>query len=180
MSAKWKFFSIVIFSIFATAVTVVYLSQRQPSTANSFVNNRPQQVSATDPAEILENQQRANYKPIPLESLNSSLQGRDPADLALNAFDDNTESTKVARKVEVDYPQPEEALVTITQTKQSKHSLHAIKYRVELTTFGRSLLVNSPRMWRIVWAGSQMQCSPGSSPNKTSKQSCHEPLFISR
>lgn len=164
MSAKWKWFLIAIFSIFATAVTVVNLSRRQRFTDYSDVNNRPQQVSASESA-IVENQHRANYKPIPLETLSSALQGRDPADLALNAFD-NLDSTKISRKVEVDYPQPNQALVTITQTQPVKDSHQAIKYRVELTTFGRSLLVSSPRMWRIVWAGSQMQCSSGSSPNK--------------
>ncbi len=166
-SKKLKLFLIVIFSIFATTATGVYISQRQPSTdVSGMINAQPQlTAAATQAHEILENPERFNYKSIPLESINSALQGSDPADLALNAFED-IELTGVPRKVEVAYPQPNQAMVTITQTKRAKDSVSAIKYRVELTTFGRSLLVSSPRVWQIVWAGSQVQCSPESSHKK--------------
>lgn len=166
MSAKLKLCLIVIFSIFATAATVVYITQRQPSTEVSGVSNeQPQTTAASEAQEMRVNPQRVNYKPIPLDSINSALQGSDPADLALNAFNDR-ESNVGTRKVEVYYPQPNQALVTITQTLKAKDSLSAIKYRVELSTFGRSLLVSSPRVWQIIWAGSQVQYIPGSSPKK--------------
>lgn len=163
MSARFKFFLIVISSIFATVTTVVYLLHRKPTTGlSSLSSERSQQSSVTDQAQIsVENTERANYKPIPLQSINSPLQGSDPADLAINAFDE-TELKKATRKVEVAYPQRNQAFVTITQTKQVNKTGAAIKYRVELATFGRSLFVEPPRVWQIVWAGIQVQCLPGS------------------
>ncbi|WP_017319194.1 hypothetical protein [Mastigocladopsis repens] len=174
MSAKLKLFLIVVFSIFATAATGVYITQRQPSTEVSDMSNgQPPQFSEVSKAEeIVVSPERARYKPIPLESINSPLQGSDPADLAVNAFDE-VDSTQETRKVEVFYPQSNQALVTITQIEPANNSLKVIKYQVELTTFGRSLLVSSPRVWQIVWAGSQVQCIPGSSPRtKQSIQTC--------
>lgn len=170
MSAKFNLCSILIFSIFATAATGVYISLRQPSTAVSGMSNGQlhQSATATQEKETLENPERVDYKPIPLESINSALQGSDPADLALNAFN-NVESYRVPLKVEVAYPQTNQAMVTITQPEQGHNSISAIKYRVELTTFGRSLLVSSPRIWQIVWAGSQAQCLPG---NKLKNVNC--------
>lgn len=174
MSAKLKWFLIVVFSIFATAATGVYITQRQTTEAVSGMSNGPQQfpeVSTADQTVV--NPEQARYIPIPLENINSPLQGSDPADLALNAFDE-VDSTRGTRKVEVFYPQPNQALVTITQLEPANNSLKAVKYRVELTTFGRSLFVSSPRVWQIVWAGSQVQCIPGSSPRTTqSTQTCH-------
>jgi hypothetical protein len=165
MSAKLKrkWFLAVIFSIFATTATGVYLYQRHLSINISDVSHGQQQqwATVTQAQETVENPERVNYKSIPLASINSTLQGSDPADLALNAFDD-TELKGVSRKVEVVYPQPNQAMVTITQTKQAKNAVSAIKYRVELTTFGRSFLVSSPRVWQIVWAGFQVQYLPGS------------------
>jgi hypothetical protein len=164
MSAKLKLFLIVLVSVFATAATGVYISQRQPSTVDSPDGNEPphQLTAQTQAQEIVENPERANYKPIPLESLNYALQGTDPADLALNAIND-IESTSEPRKVEVVYnTQKDHALVTITQTKQVKNSVSKIKYRVEMTTFGRWVLASSPRMWQIVWAGSQVENVPES------------------
>ncbi len=164
---KLKLFLIVIFSIFATTATGVYISRRQPSIdVYGMSSGQTQQLAAATQAhEIVENPERVNYKPIPLESIKSALQGRDPADLALNAFDD-MELNTVPRKVEVAYPEQNQAMVTITQTKQANDAVSAIKYRVELTTFGRSLFVSSPRVWQIVWAGSQVECSHESSSKK--------------
>ncbi|KAB8333051.1 hypothetical protein SD80_014375 [Scytonema tolypothrichoides VB-61278] len=166
MSAKLKLFLIVIISLFATAATGVYIIQRQPSEAvYSMSNEQAPQFSDVNITEEVVNSERANYNTVPLESINSPLQGSDPADLALNAFD-NMDSTLENRKVEVFYPYPNQALVTITQIEPTKNFLKAMKYRVELTTFGRSLFVSSPRVWQIVWAGSQVQCIPGSSLSK--------------
>ncbi|NMG06306.1 hypothetical protein [Brasilonema sp. UFV-L1] len=173
MSAKLKLFLIVVLSLFATAATGVYITQRQPSEAVSNLNNeQPPQFSDVHIKEEIVNPERANYNPVPLESISSPLQGSDPAELALNAFDD-MDSKQETRKVEVYYPYPNQALVTITQIEPAENSLKAIKHRVELTTFGRSLLVSSPRAWQIVWAGSQVQCIPGSSLRKSqSTQTC--------
>ncbi|KAF3887872.1 MULTISPECIES: hypothetical protein [Nostocales] len=168
MSAKLKLLLIVVFSIFATAATGIYITQRQPSAAVSKTSNeQPQRFVTTSQQGIVGHPERANYQEIPLESLNSSLKGSDPTDLALNAFERDLALRKGAKKIEVSYPQPNRVLVTITQTKQENNSAKTAKYRVELTTFGRSLFVSSPQMWQIVWAGSQ-ECFANSS-----QKNCH-------
>ena len=160
MSAKLKFFLIVILSIFATAGAGVYMIQGQPSAPIVEINDgQTQQVGAIHQSqEVVAYSERSDYKTIPLEKINSSLQGSDPATLALNAFEDIVVGT---RKVEVAYPQRNQALVTITQIKGGDDSV-GIKYRVEMTTFGRSLFISSPPVWQIVWAGSQVECWAGS------------------
>ncbi|MBG1263001.1 hypothetical protein [Nostoc commune] len=153
MSAKLKFFLIVILSIFATAGAGVYIIQGQPS-APIFeaTDGQTQQVTAIHQSqEVVAYPGRSDYKTIPLEKLNSSLQGSDPATLALNAFEEIA-SVRGTRKVEVAYPQRNQSFVTITQIKGADDSV-GIKYRVEMTTFGRSLFISSPPVWQIVWAG---------------------------
>lgn len=163
MSPKLKWFLIVVISIFATAATGVYITQRQTTEAVPDTSNgQPPQFSDMNLTEEIVNPERANYNPVPLEKITSPLLGSDPAELALNAFDEE-DSMRSTRKVEVFYPEANQALVTITQIERANNFLKAVKYRVELATFGRSLLVNSPRVWQIIWAGSQVQCIPGSS-----------------
>jgi hypothetical protein len=172
MSAKLKLFLIFILSIFATVGAGFYIMQRQPSASISSNYNGKQQFSAIPQAQHIEvYAEKATYKTIPLENLNSALQGSDPATLALNAFDDVV-SEKATRKVEVVYPQPNQAMVTITQMKQADNAVDTVKYRVEMTTFGRSLLVSSPPVWQIVWAGSQVQCWSGNRSQKNSISTC--------
>lgn len=175
MSIKWKFFLIAIISLFATAGAGVYLSQNQESTQGFEARNEPtQQIALTPISQDIETYpERAHYKTIPLESINSNLQGSDPATLALNAFED-TVSGLGTRKVEVAYPQRNQALVTITQIPQSDNLVGAVKYRVAMTTFGRSLLVSSPPVWEIIWAGSQVQCRTGNRPQKNLNQNCQQ------
>ncbi|MEH2300738.1 MAG: hypothetical protein V7K88_17485 [Nostoc sp.] len=162
MPAKLKFFLIVILSIFATTGAGVYITQSQQyapivETSKGFA----QQVGAIHQSqEVVAYLERSDYKTIPLENINSSLQGSDPATLALNAFDDIA-LVGGTRKVEVAYPQRNQAFVTITPIKRSDDSV-GIKYRVEMTTFGRSLFISSPPVWEIVWAGSQVECWAGS------------------
>jgi len=155
MLVRLKSFLILVVSIFALVAAVIYVTKAQPYTQQQFSVVQPSQETLDDP-------ERSHYVTIPLETINSALQGSDPATLALNAFDE-TELSDQMRKVEVVYPQHNQALVTITQTK---NDLGAIKYRVEMTTFGRSLLVSSPPVWQIVWAGSQIPCWSGSPHQK--------------
>jgi hypothetical protein len=154
MSAKLKFFLIVILGIFATAGAGVYIIQRQPpAPIVETSNGQTQQVAAIHQSqEVVAYPERSDYKTIALEKIDSSLQGSDPATLALNAFDDIA-SEEGTRKVEVDYPQRNQAFVTITQIKQGDDSVGTVKYRVEMITFGRSLFISSPPVWQIVWAG---------------------------
>jgi hypothetical protein len=156
MSAKLKFFLIVLLSIFATAGAGVYFTHQQSTPIVETSDAQTQQVEAIHQSqEVVAYSERSNFKTIPLEKLHSSLQGSDPATLALNAFDD-IGAVGETRKVEVAYPQRNQALVTITQIKGGDDSV-GIKYRVEMTTFGRSLFISSPPVWQIVWAGVSSQ-----------------------
>ena len=168
MLAKLKIYMGLLASIFATTVLGVIFAGCQGSKSTPDINTalkRQHDSSKTlegghadnKAPENVASSERSKYKPIPLETINYSLQGRDPADLALNTFEE-VESSKGTRKVEVAYPQPDRALVIVTQTVPENNYLKKVKYRVEFATFGRSLLVNSPRAWQIVWAGSRKQC----------------------
>ncbi|MDF5734638.1 MAG: hypothetical protein V7K81_21485 [Nostoc sp.] len=154
MSAKLKFFLIMILGIFASAGAGVYIIQEQPpAPIIETSDGQTQQVAAMHQSqEVVAYLERSDYKTIPLEKINSSLQGSDPATLALNAFDD-IGSVGGTRKVEVAYPQRNQAFVTITEIKRGDDSVSTVKYRVEMTTFGRSLFISSPPVWQIVWAG---------------------------
>ncbi len=174
MSAKLRNFVILILSLLGSIATVVYLTNRQPNSQASATKNNEQRQSllANQTQEVVLYPERSHYKTIPLEKINSVLQGSDPADLALNAFEDSPRDI-IKPHVEVVYPKPNHALVTITQTLVKSHFTRAIKYRVELTTFGRSILVSSPRVWQIVWAGSQTQCLPQASHEQNFNAACH-------
>jgi hypothetical protein len=155
MSVKLKLFLILLLSVFATAGAGVYMSQHQTPILIVESHSEPQQLSAVNNSqEILVDPERQQYQNIPLESTNSPLQGSDPATLAINFLDDFT-LVSGKRKVEVTYPQPNQALVTVTQALKSNNKTGKIKYRLEMTSFGRSLLASSPPVWQIVWIGSQ-------------------------
>ena len=174
MSAKLKFFLILIFSVFATAGGV-YMIQHQPRALMAGTANGQQQLLSIEQesSELLAYPDRSHYKTIPLHSINSVLQGSNPATLALNLLDEVT-SVQGKPQVEVAYPQPNKALVTIIQLKQGKnHSVGAIKYRVEMSRFGRSLLVSSPPVWEIIWAGFQVQCFSKSPTQNKFSQNCN-------
>ncbi|MGD1872877.1 MAG: hypothetical protein ACFB02_07465 [Mastigocoleus sp.] len=187
MLAKLKISMSLIVNIFATTTVGVIIAGCQQNKPSSDINtkseqqqyHRPTSIKGEDTVastpNIVANSGRAKYEPIPLETIKYSLQGRDPADLALNTFEEvesvtitrscndgvcgyRRSSPKGTRKVEVTYPKPDRALVVVTQTIPKDNYFKRIKYRVEFTTFGRSLLINSPRAWQIVWAGSQRQC----------------------
>ncbi len=156
-----------------SAAAGVYVTSQQPSVLSSAGSTSAgQQLSQlSQPNSVEETGKRADYKPVPLENITSGLQGSDPSTIALNAFG-NIESEGGSRKVEVAYPQPGRAVVTITQTGVADDSVGAIRYRVELTTVGRSLLVKSPPPWQIEWAGSQVKCWPGRGHQDWSTELC--------
>lgn len=175
MSAKLKIFMVFTLSIFATAVVALAYQIKQWNSNTVSTGNRQQQVRAHDISnqELVPNPSRVQYKSIPLTRFRSVLKGTDPAALAINAFDPDS-AKKVTRKVEVVYPQRDRATVTITQTKLSSSKPKPIKYRVELTSFGRTMFVSSPPLWQIVWAGSYEQClADGTSA--IIKESCQVP-----
>ncbi|MGB6294688.1 MAG: hypothetical protein WBF90_00725 [Rivularia sp. (in: cyanobacteria)] len=162
MSAKLKFFLVFTLSAFATAVVAGVYRVKQWHSNRSYNSENQQQIQAKQ----ISSQERAitssrrKFKPIPLTRFRTILRGTDPATLAINAFDTTqSKESKSNRKVEVIYPQPNQAMVTITQTNLASPKPKPIKkYRVELTSFGRSIFVTSPPLWQIVWAGSYEQC----------------------
>jgi hypothetical protein len=167
MSAKLKIFLILLLSIFATATAGFILTNRQLNTAISTNQNvQAQQPRVAIPNTSLAiNPERAKYKTIPLESIKSGLQGSDPASLAMDVLDTYksdmpkalSSAYRTKRQVEVVYPYPNQALVTITQNAAARNYGTAVRYRVELNSFGRTILASYPPMWEIVWVGSQEQ-----------------------
>jgi hypothetical protein len=159
MSAKLKIFLAITLSFFATAVVAGVYKIKQWHSHTVPSGTRQQQVRAHDIStkKLIANTSRDKFKSIPLTRFQTVLKGTDPAALAINAFDPN-HSQKLNRKVEVVYPQPDRAMVTITQTKFTSSKPKPIKYRVELTSFGRTMFVSSPPLWQIVWAGYYEQC----------------------
>ncbi|MDJ0796045.1 MAG: hypothetical protein QNJ51_04280 [Calothrix sp. MO_167.B12] len=174
MSAKSKMLVIVILGIFATVATGLRLGNHQPSIPITTVKQKQQQnlPVAMSVQNVVVNPEQVNYVSIPLDSIQYSLQGSDPAGLAMHAFY-NIKFKGKTRTVEVVYPQPSQALVTITQMKPVGNTVEVMKYRARLSSFGRSLLVSSPPLWEIVWAGYQRQCwdSPVQTDVKTTSVS---------
>ncbi|WP_414526716.1 hypothetical protein [Nodularia chucula] len=169
---KRNFVLILLLSILTTAAAGVYLSQEESLRLmgeNSF--GQQEEVANIQHTQNMQtDSERNQYQTILLEDINFALQGSDPAMLALNVLDEQS-LTDVKRRVEVVYPEPNQALVKITQLP-ADDAVEMIQYRVEMTTFGRSLLVSSPPMWQIVWAGSQIHCRTGSSREQKLSQSC--------
>lgn len=172
MPVKLKFFLILILSVFATAGAGVYMVQHQ--TATPIVENintqLPAQLSTVQQAEeVVEELERSQYQNIPLENINSPLQGSEPRTLAVNFLDDLI-SPKSDRQIEVVYPQPHQALVTVIHKSAQGNTSEVIRYRLEMNSFGRSLLSSSPPIWRIVWVGAQIQCPAKNSTKKNHPQ----------
>lgn len=163
MSAKLKIFLVSTLSIFATTVVAgVYrvrqLYSRKLSTLTISKEQQPVRANEISNRKLVVSPYKGQFQTIPLSRFKTILKGTDPAALAVRALNTTQLDKVIGRKVEVVYPQPDRAMVTITQTNFTSSQPKPIKYRVELTSFGRSLFVTSPPLWRIVWAGSSEQC----------------------
>ncbi len=112
--------------------------------------------------------ERENYKPIALGNLTSTLRGSDPKAIALSAFG-NLESEGGSRDVKVNYPQPNLAIVTITQTGVADDSVGAIRYRAE---FRQNESPPTGKQWEMIWAGSQVKCQLGRGHQDWSTELC--------
>lgn len=114
---------------------------------------------------------RENYKPISLSQFTDRnvLIGNDPKAIALAAFGD-IDSEGGSREVSVEYPQPNRAVVLITQTGVADDSVRSIRYLVELAPKAEA----SPtgKQWEIVWAGNQFICRPGRGHQDWSMELC--------
>lgn len=174
MSAKFKLLFCLILTTLATVATAIYIWQREQSTSVATKHpNQNQFFTVSNPrTNLTVEAERKKYKIIPIDEIDAVRQGTDPKALALDVFDE-IEARKGQRQIEVDYPEPDLALVTITQTQKVDKLQKAIKYRVEMTSFGRTLLVNSPPMWQIIWAGSQRQCTHIYANNRTEVKPCN-------
>jgi hypothetical protein len=115
--------------------------------------------------------ERQNYKPILLSEIadTEARVGSDPKALALSAFG-NTETEGGSRQVTVDYPQPNQAVVIITQLGVADDSVRGIRYRAEFVPTTKS--PQTQKQWEIVWAGSQVTCQPGRGHQDWSKELC--------
>jgi len=152
---KFKLPLILTLSIFATVTMEIYLTHHHPPVLIGRIDPGQQEAPSViqESSELIVYPERTHYKTIPLEKINSLLQGSDPTTLALNALDGIAGEID-KRKIEIAYPQHNQALVTITQLRRAKSTIvNATKYRVEMTSFGRSILVSSPPIWEIVWIG---------------------------
>jgi hypothetical protein len=158
MASKLKFFLAVTAGMAATAAAGAYIiACSPPAPTHNSVNAPAQQTN------------RANYKFIPLETIKSSQQGNDPGAIALEAFS-SMESESRLRELRVEYPQPNLAVVIITQTGLLDDSIAGIRYRVELISTSES--AQTGKEWKIVWAGWQVKCYPGRGHQDWSTKEC--------
>lgn len=114
---------------------------------------------------------RSQYKTISLQNIASpeALKGTDPKAIALKAFG-NIESEGGSRQVEMTNPQPDKAVVTITQTGVADDSISAMRYRVEFLS--TSSAAQTGKQWQMVWAGSQHKCHVGRGHQDWSNELC--------
>lgn len=95
--------------------------------------------------------------------------GDDPKAIAVAAFGD-VDSEGGSRDVQVEYPEPDRAVVIITQTGVADDSVRAIRYRAELIPTTKSS--QTGKQWKMVWAGSQFTCHPGRGHQDWSTKLC--------
>jgi hypothetical protein len=159
----------------ATPTTATRLFKETKSSASQSPASQPSQTSSLNNSDAKTTAasakaHRENYKSISLTKIADAkaLAGNDPKAVALSAFG-NVESEGGSRDVTVDYPQPNQAIVTITQTGVADDSVGAIRYRVELQP---EKSAQTGKQWEIVWAGSQVKCHPGRGHQDWSTELC--------
>lgn len=97
---------------------------------------------------------RDSYNTIDLQQLESSLTGSNPSAIALSAFGINEpQEGNFQQSVSVDNSNPQQPIVTITQTNLPDDSVRDVRYRVEFES--------AQSQWRMVWAGRQHRCQQG-------------------
>ena len=109
-------------------------------------------------------QVRDNYSPLVLNKVweNSSSRqiqsiGNNIEEVALSAFGLTEKVENETETVEVDYPQENKAVVTISQTNLADDSVAGIRYRVEFAPYGS---MSENKQWRVIWVGKQYKCQP--------------------
>ena len=131
-------------------------NQKDNSTSNSAVANS-----------IARESQRDSYARIDLDRLPAdvSKKGNNPKELALTAFGTEEVEGFVTEEVEVDTSNPEQTIVTITQTNLPDDSVNSIRYRIDFQS--------KDSQWQMKWAGQQFICQPGRGNQDWSKELCY-------
>jgi len=113
---------------------------------------------------------RESYRAIDLSQIESrtKLSGSDPEAIALSAFG-NTDANLDSSTVDVSSPQPDQAIVILTQTGLKDDSVQAIRYYVE---FQKNPSDPANETWQMIWAGSQFKCYPQRGHQEWSPELC--------
>ena len=103
-----------------------------------------------------QNNVRNNYQPLILSEVWQNAIGKDPQQVALSALGLSEKIENETETVEVNYPQENKAVVTISQTNLADDSVFGIKYRVEFALYDST--TSEAKQWRVIWAGKQYKC----------------------
>lgn len=99
-----------------------------------------------------------NHKQQPIDSETKTALplsiGKDPEAIALAAFGLKETVESEQEQIQLDYPQDNLALVSITQTNLGDDSIRDIRYLVKFAPYGTK---TNPQ-WQVVWAGQQFRC----------------------
>lgn len=91
---------------------------------------------------------------IELKTDHPSSIGKDPQAIALAALGLTETAESEQEQVELDYPQDNLAIVTITQTNLADDSVAAKRYLVEFAPYGDQ----ADQQWQVIWAGQKFKC----------------------
>jgi hypothetical protein len=181
MSAKGKVTLAILAGMVMSAGAGAYISTRNaevattptpsgevvsPSESVSVALNR-RQANQTTPTPT----ERVQYEPINLEATAKPLElaGSDPEAIALAAFGISESEGNLSQTVTVDYPQPDKAVVILTQTGVADDSVNGFRYRLEMESTTPSPTNPS---WQTVWAGRQFKCQPSRGHQDWSTELC--------
>jgi hypothetical protein len=141
-----------------------------PSESPSVVRQAKQTVNRSPSSST----NRDNYRPISSDQMARvrTLGGDDPQAIALEAFGNPEAGSPEggSQEVNIEYPQSDLAVVTITQTNIADDSVNSIRYRVELAPKPKDS--QTDKQWEIVWAGSQFICQQGRGHQEWSPELC--------
>lgn len=183
MSAKGKVTLAVLAGMVMSAGAGAYISTRDaevattptpsgevvsPSESGSVAPNRRQANQNTPTPTATE---RVQYEPINLDATAKPLElaGNNPEAIALAAFGISESEGNFSQTVTVDYPQPDKAVVILTQTGVADDSVNGFRYRLEMESTTPSQTEPS---WQTVWAGRQFKCQPNRGHQDWSTELC--------
>ena len=140
--------------------------------ACNLISKAPEPKPIQSPANV--QTKREDYKAIDLanKAKPDQLIGADPKAIALSTFGQNQSlliEGNFDQQVKVDYPQPDQAVVTITQTGLPDDSVRGIRYRIELSPKESA---QTGKQWQVMWAGQQFTCREGRGHQDWSTEFC--------